>query len=105
MKVPETKHETDRIRVLEAEGYTHSFVMESGQLKICGTENSYTDEQVTIVSQARYEGMSNPSDASILYAIETNDGQKGTILVPYGPTADTDMVEFLKNVEKNTDSE
>jgi hypothetical protein len=36
---------------------------------------------------------------SILYAIECNDGTKGTISNSYGPMADSDVDAFLKEVE------
>lgn len=36
---------------------------------------------------------------SILYALETNDGVKGTISSAYGVYGDSDALEFLKQVE------
>jgi hypothetical protein len=33
---------------------------------------------------------------SVLYAVETNDGTKGTILDAYGTYADANLGEFLK---------
>jgi len=36
---------------------------------------------------------------SILYAIETTDGNKGTLVDAYGLYADDDTGEFMKEVE------
>jgi hypothetical protein len=63
---------------------------------------------VRIVDFYRFEGNTNPDDMSIMYAIETMDGQKGTISNSYGPYADATVDDFLKQVEdigKNLDKE
>jgi hypothetical protein len=47
----------------------------------------------------RFEGASNPDDSSIVYAISSKDGLKGTLIDAYGVYADSltnDMIEKLK---------
>ena len=91
------KHEKDYIRVYEKQGYSSHFHMESDKL-VSNNNNEYNPIDVHIVAEHRYEGMSNPSDMSILYVIETNKGEKGTFLLAYGPNADTEAAEFFKNI-------
>ncbi|QTD38569.1 hypothetical protein JL193_04625 [Polaribacter batillariae] len=43
--------------------------------------------------------MSNPSDMSILYVIETQD-TKGTLVASYGATADLEIADFFKEIPK-----
>lgn len=94
------KHETDLIREYEAKGYTHNFRYQSGQLVDLKTKNEYASDQVKAIEEHRYEGMSNPSDLSILYALEMQDGAKGTFLMAYGPNADVDTADFFKSIPK-----
>ena len=92
---------------LHKDGYKHDFKV-SGEGKLCTMENKdeFTPDQVRIVDFYRFEGESNPDDMSILYAVETSNGLKGTISNSYGPYADSGVDSFLKQVEdlgKNLD--
>lgn len=95
------KNELNMIREYEQKGYTASYKCENGKLQDLETGKSYSPEEIYIKEEYRYEGMSNPSDLSILYIVETKDDSKGTVLVPYGPAADTGLAEFFKEVPKN----
>ena len=93
---------------LNADGFTQDFNVMDGRLHTIGSDSNkaYAADEVTIVDFYRFEGESDPSDMSILYAIEANDGVKGTISSAYGTYADTDTDDFLKQVEdlgKNLD--
>ena len=95
------KHEIDLIRKYEDEGFTHDFRHDSGKLIDFKTENAYAPGDIKTINEHRYEGMSNPSDLSILYAMEMNDGTKGTFLMAYGPKADFDTADFFKAIPKD----
>ncbi|MBM1106836.1 hypothetical protein JQC67_11850 [Aurantibacter crassamenti] len=100
------KHETDYIHRYEAIGYTSQYRVVDNRLEEFTTKKAYTPEEVTILKEHRYEGMSNPSDMSLLYVIETTDGGKGTILSSYGAKADTCVHEFMTSIpEKNIKDE
>ena len=92
------KHEGDYIRVYEKKGYTANFYFKEGKLVNSETKLAYTPKEICIVAEHRYEGMSNPSDMSILYIIETNKDEKGTFLLGYGPTADLETAEFFQKI-------
>ncbi len=87
---------------LVMDGYTEDFkVTEKGLLSI-QKEKHYKADQVEITDFYRFEGASDPSDNSIVYAIETNDGTKGTLTDAYGPYADPVIGKFIKQVEEIT---
>lgn len=44
------------------------------------------------------EGESNPEDSSIMYAIETYDKEKGTIVDGYGTASDPATADFMRKV-------
>ncbi|CAM4084747.1 hypothetical protein [Zobellia nedashkovskayae] len=92
------KHEKDAIDEFEKKGYTARYRYENDVLINPETHKYYKPVDITIVKEFRYEGMSDPDDLSILYIIETDDGSKGTFLMAYGPSADTDTAMFFKNV-------
>ena len=43
-----------------------------------GRGKTYAPEDLTIIKTYRFEGESDPSDSSILYIIEANDGLRAT---------------------------
>ncbi|MDT7827792.1 hypothetical protein RQM65_03820 [Pricia sp. S334] len=92
------KHERDLIRKYENDGFTHGFRYESGKLIDTRTKITYGPQDVKHINDHRYEGMSNPSDLSILYVMEMGDGTKGTFLMAYGPNADLDTADFFKAI-------
>lgn len=49
-----------------------------------GRGKTYSPEDLKIIKTYRFEGESNPSDSSILYVIEANDGLIGYSLDAYG---------------------
>jgi len=98
MTPPNAKHEILKINELVSNGYTASYQLEDGKLKDLESGKLFSTYQVTIMEEYRYEGMSNPSDMSILYALSTDDGRKGTLLLPYGPSGDGELAWFMKEV-------
>jgi len=91
---------------LNEEGFTKDFRVTEGRLCTYDNDKAYSPEEVKIIDFFRFEGESNPDDMAILYAIECNDGTRGTISNSYGPLADTDIDAFLVQVEdlgKNLD--
>jgi hypothetical protein len=87
------------INKLVLDGYTENFKAAEGGLLSLKNERIYEPAQVHVVNFYRFEGASDPADNSILYAIETNDGIKGTLVDAYGPYADTRVNAFMKEVE------
>lgn len=84
---------------LEEKGYMDQYKVENGRLHSVESGQDFVPEQVTAVNFYRFEGPSNPDDMSILYAIETTDGRKGTLVDAYGFYASEEIGEFMRNVE------
>ena len=82
-------------------GFTVNFkVSREGRLHSeSDTEKNYAPEQVHIVNFYRFEGESDPADNSILYLIETSDRVKGMLVDAYGPYAQEQISQFIKQVE------
>ncbi len=72
------------INELKSQGYTIDFKLSDQKLESIDQKHSYTKSDFIVDKVYRFEGMSNPSDNSILYAISTEDGKKGTLVDGYG---------------------
>ncbi len=92
------KNEKDLIRRYEKMGYDHLYRFQDGALVDTNTNEKFSPEDILIVAEHRYEGMSNPSDLSILYIIESRSGNKGSMLAGYGPSANLELAEFFKEI-------
>jgi hypothetical protein len=85
---------------LKDKGYTDGFEIENDLLVGRETDKKYHPDELTIKKVFRFEGDSDPADMSILYAIETNDGDKGVYVDAFGTYGDqsSGTAEFLKKV-------
>jgi hypothetical protein len=92
-------NEENLMAKLERHGYTEQFRVEKDKLVSLTTKKKYKPADVKAVNFYRFEGISDPDDMSILYAIETSDGSKGTLNDAYGMYSDDDTGAFMKQVE------
>ena len=96
----EMKTLTECINVITKRGYKTNFLALNDN-KIKGErEKPYKPYDVKITNFYRFEGDSDPGDSSILYVIETSDGDKGYLTNAYGPYADTKVSTFIDTVEE-----
>ena len=82
------------------QGFKTQFQATEEGLKSLETGKIYKPEQVIILNFYRFEGESDPADNSILYAIETVTGEKGTLSDAYGIYADSNVSKFVEAVEE-----
>ena len=81
---------------LKAKGYTHDFNQQGEHLECKELNRNFKPEEFTITHTYRFEGMSSAGDNSVLYAIETSDGQKGQLVDAYGVYADSLSPEMIE---------
>ncbi|RYF97921.1 MAG: hypothetical protein EOO02_19975 [Chitinophagaceae bacterium] len=62
-----------------------------------GRGKSYGSDELTIIKTFRFEGESDPSDSSIIYIIEANDGLIGYSMDAYGVYSNHDEEEGYDN--------
>jgi len=99
-KTEDMKTMTSCMNKLQSDGYTVNFKIEDEhELISLDSEKTYRPEQVHINNFYRFEGASDPDENSILYAIETNDGEKGMLTDAYGAYADLNVAKFIQEVE------
>ena len=88
-------------RVLEElarRGYTETFSVSDGQLRAVSTGQLSRAEDGVIHEYRRFEGVSDPDDMAIVYAIETSAGLRGTLVDAFGVYADPAIGEVVKRI-------
>jgi len=92
---------TEALEDLKARGYVYDFNMVSNGLQ-SNVDNEVihlSPSEFEIVEVHRFEGPSNPSDNSILYAIESKGGLKGNLVSAYGVYADALSAEMIQKLD------
>ena len=78
--------------------FTEHFKVVGARLHAVESGKTFPADQVSIAEYHRFEGVSDPDDMSILYAIETRSGLRGTLTDAFGVYADPLVGEFMKHV-------
>ncbi|WMJ74086.1 hypothetical protein RCC89_13060 [Cytophagaceae bacterium ABcell3] len=87
---------------LQGQGYNKQFSVVGDKLKCLETGEMIAPDDIEIVEHERFEGISDPDDMAILYAITTKSGLKGTIVGAFGMYADSDLIGFMNKVKDKT---
>ena len=102
LKNEDLKTLVSSVNSLVKQGFTEDYKVNEKGLKSIQTEKIYPPDEVKVLNFYRFEGSSDPADNSILYAIETGDGKRGTLVDAFGPYGDTKVAAFMKEVEDIT---
>lgn len=73
---------------LKTRGYENDFNLKPFCVECASLQLQLHPEDFEIKEVYRFEGMSDPSDNSVLYAIESNHGIKGVLVDAYGVYAE-----------------
>jgi hypothetical protein len=99
IKVPYLRDLAQTLNKMMQDGYTQNFKATEEGLLCLETSKTYNQSDIHVVNFYRFEGISDPSDNSILYAIEATDGVKGTLVDAYGAYSDPLVEKFMKQVK------
>lgn len=91
---------SEAVEHLKKRGYFRNFsVNKQGELIESGEEN-FKPSNVKLVEFHRFEGTSDPGDMSIVYALETTSGEKGTVVDSFGADGSETVSDFMNKVEQ-----
>ena len=76
------------IDALRRRGFTADFAVSRETGMITAEGHPFKGEELRIVEHHRFEGISDPDDASVVYALEGVGGIKGLLIDAYGAYAD-----------------
>jgi hypothetical protein len=83
---------------LSRRGYTEHFRAVDGGLQGLVTGQRFAPKDLKIRGYYRFEGVSDPDDMAIVYAIETTGGVCGVLIDAFGVYADPTTAAALRNV-------
>lgn len=84
---------------LSKRGYTIDFNLVSDGIECRKTNEKFKAADFHIDEFHRFEGNSNPADMSIVFAVSTTSGKKGTLIDAYGTYSDSISAEVLKKIK------
>ncbi len=101
MKLPHGSYETlsEAMNKLKEKGFTYEFDYKDTSLYSSAENKEFKSSELKIVEVHRFEGITDPEDSSILYAVEAYDGSKGVVVDAYGMYADAEKTKFMSEIE------
>jgi hypothetical protein len=83
---------------LARSGFREHFQMKAGKLLAIDSGKTFNAPELEIRAYHRFEGVSDPDDMAIVYAIESHSGVRGTLVDAFGVYADPAVGVFLEGV-------
>jgi len=94
---------SEAMTYLHEQGFKHDFRAETEGIKVkvkdSAQEVIYQPDELQLMRIYRFEGMTNPSDSSELFALRSSDGIKGTLVSAYGAKSSQDP-DMIRNIMK-----
>jgi hypothetical protein len=89
------------IAAFDEEGFTEHFAVREGRLVGLESGARFEASEVVIRHIERFEGVSDPDDMSVVYAIESRSGVRGTLTDAFGIYSSPAVGEFICRVESD----
>ncbi len=79
---------TEALDDLDKRGFVHNFNLKGDCIECSPIGVSLQPDEFEIVEFYRFEGMTDPADSAVVYAIQSKHGLKGVLVNAYGVYAD-----------------
>jgi hypothetical protein len=84
---------------LRERGFTTDFAVNKESEQVTAGDRTFQSDELTIVEHHRFEGMSDPDDSSVVYALETPNGLRGVLVDAYGAYANSKTGALLRHTK------
>ena len=95
---PAVKTLSNAIERLASRGFTAHFGVVDDRLRAFDSGKTFGAHELIIREFQRFEGVSDPDDMAIVYAIESMDGTRGSLVDAYGTYSSPTVSAFLHDV-------
>jgi hypothetical protein len=89
---------SEAVNDLKKRGYTEDFNLQPHCLECTSLNVQVNPEHFVVDEYHRFEGMSNPDDNSIVFAISSDEGVKGTLVDAYGMYSENLTAPMIKKL-------
>ena len=89
---------SNAIERLVGRGFTENFGVMGDRLRAFDSGRTFGAQELVIREFQRFEGVSDPDDMAIVYAIETTDGTRGLLVDAFGTYASPIVGALLRDV-------
>ena len=86
------------IERLAARGFTAHFGVVGDRLREFDSGRTFVARELIIRGFQRFEGVSDPDDMAIVYAIDATDGTRGSLVDAFGAYSSPTVGHFLRDV-------
>jgi hypothetical protein len=90
---------SEAVNDLTKKGYTYNFNIKSDCLECAENNMMLQPDEFDIDAVYRFEGMNDPGDSTILYAISSHHGLKGLLVNAYGMYDDAAASEIIRKLK------
>jgi len=93
---------SEALNNLKCRGFTIDFNIEFDKIKCSSSGKILSPAEFEIVEHYRFEGDTNPSDESVVYAIRSKDNSiKGVLVSAYGAYSESMNEEMIRKLSVN----
>ena len=89
----------EAVEGLRRRGFITEFAVHKESGQVGAGDHMFKSDDLTIVEHHRFEGMSDPDDSSVIYALEAPNGLKGVLVDAYGAYANWKTGALLKHTK------
>jgi hypothetical protein len=90
--------EASAIEQLEQRGFRDGFRVVGHRLQVLGTGKLLNPADLTIREVYRFEGICDPDDMAVVYAVDSSSGIQGTLIDAFGVYADPAKAAVLADI-------
>ena len=83
---------------LTRRGFVEQFEIAGDRLRALPSGATFSADELRIREHHRFEGVSDPDDMAVVYAIESRTGVRGTLADAFGVYSDPRVSAFLRTV-------
>ncbi|MEQ8524466.1 hypothetical protein [Gracilimonas sp.] len=85
----------DAVESLKEKGFDHTYELGDDCITCKEMEVEYSTEDLSIIETHKFDQGTDPGSESTVYAIESDNGVKGTLIISYGKYVDPQKAELI----------
>lgn len=93
----------DAVESLKEKGYDHTYELGDDCITCKELDVEYSSEDLKIVETHSFDQGTDPGSESSVYAIESDNGVKGTLIMSYGMYVDPKKATLIDKLLKSRD--